>query len=80
MFISDFPLNRSQTTSCFTMDVWRDIIKVSISKEGFHMVQQIGENISRFRQNQNMTQEEFASRLGVTPQAVSKWERGDSLR
>ena len=43
------------------------------------MVQQIGENISRFRQNQNMTQEEFASRLGVTPQAVSKWERGTSL-
>lgn len=45
-------------------------------KGGRTMVQQIGENISRFRQNQNMTQEEFASRLGVTPQAVSKWERG----
>lgn len=43
------------------------------------MLQQIGENISKFRQNQNMTQEEFASRLGVTPQAVSKWERGASL-
>lgn len=42
------------------------------------MVRQIGENISRFRQNQNMTQEEFALRLGVTPQAVSKWERGVS--
>ena len=43
------------------------------------MQQQISENISRFRQNQNMTQEEFASRLGVTPQAVSKWERGTSI-
>lgn len=31
------------------------------------MQRQIGETISRFRQNQNMTQEEFASRLGVTP-------------
>ena len=43
------------------------------------MQRQIGETISRFRQNQNMTQEEFASRLGVTPQAVSKWERGTSI-
>lgn len=43
------------------------------------MQQQIGENISRFRKEQNMTQEEFALRLGVTPQAVSKWERGYSL-
>lgn len=39
-------------------------------------MQQIGENISRLRKEQNMTQDEFALRLGVTPQAVSKWERG----
>lgn len=36
----------------------------------------IGDIISQSRQNKKMTQEEFASRLGVTPQAVSKWERG----
>lgn len=36
----------------------------------------IGDVISQSRQNKQMTQEEFASRLGVTPQAVSKWERG----
>lgn len=39
----------------------------------------IGDTISRMRQNKNMTQEEFASRLGVTPQAISRWERGNSL-
>lgn len=43
------------------------------------MENRIGEKISQNRQNQKMTQEEFASRLGVTPQAVSKWERGLSL-
>jgi len=39
----------------------------------------IGNTISKMRQNKNMTQEEFASRLGVTSQAVSRWERGNSL-
>ena len=38
------------------------------------MEYQIGNIISQYRQNQKMTQEEFAARLGVTPQAVSKWE------
>lgn len=40
---------------------------------------QIGVRLSNCRQNRNMTQEEMARRLGVTPQAVSKWERGMSL-
>lgn len=39
----------------------------------------LGNQISFYRQNQNMTQDELASRLGITPQAVSKWERGISL-
>lgn len=39
----------------------------------------IAEVISKGRQNLNMTQEEFASRLGVTPQAVSKWECGTGM-
>ena len=40
---------------------------------------EIGNRISRCRQNRNMTQEELAGRIGVTPQAVSKWERGQSV-
>lgn len=39
----------------------------------------LGETICQYRQNRKMTQEEFASGLGVTPQAVSKWERGNGL-
>ena len=39
----------------------------------------IGETICQYRQMRKMTQEEFASRLGVTPQAVSKWERGNGM-
>ena len=39
----------------------------------------LGSQISFYRQNQNLTQEELADRLAVTPQAVSKWERGQSL-
>lgn len=40
---------------------------------------QIGRRLSNCRQNRNMTQDELAGRLGITPQAVSKWERGMSL-
>lgn len=39
----------------------------------------ISEQIVNARQGQKMTQEELAVRLGVTSQAVSKWERGQGL-
>lgn len=39
----------------------------------------LGSRISEYRQNKGMTQEELAARIGVTPQALSKWERGQSL-
>lgn len=42
-------------------------------------MQNIGIRISQYRQNRNLTQEELAVKIGVTSQAVSKWERGQSL-
>lgn len=37
----------------------------------------VGENIKRLRNNKNLTQEEVSVQIGVTSQAISKWERGD---
>lgn len=39
----------------------------------------IGENIRRFRRERDITQEMLADRLHISAQAVSKWERGESL-
>jgi len=37
----------------------------------------IGEKIKRLRKERDLTQEEVASHLGISFQAISKWERGD---
>lgn len=39
----------------------------------------IGEVIRHYRKARNLTQEQVAKSLGVTPPAVNKWERGASL-
>ena len=41
------------------------------------MSQSIGKNIRKLRKERNLTQEELAELLGVTSQAVSKWERDE---
>ena len=38
---------------------------------------QIGKNIKTLRTRRGITQETLAARLGVAPQSVSKWERGE---
>ena len=40
----------------------------------------LGNNIKKYRHNLGITQEELAEALHVTDKAVSKWERGGSLR
>lgn len=39
----------------------------------------IGEKIKKYRKSKDITQEVLAERIGVTYQAISKWERGDSF-
>ena len=38
----------------------------------------LSENLKKYRILNNYTQEDIASFLGVTPQSVSKWERGET--
>lgn len=40
----------------------------------------LSENLKKFRSKKNLTQEDIAEFLSITPQSVSKWERGGSLR
>ena len=42
-------------------------------------VNKVGEQIMLLRKNKNLTQAELAQRLNISYQAVSKWERGESL-
>ncbi len=42
-------------------------------------MQKIGKKISTLRKEGNMTQMELADRLGISFQAVSNWERGNSM-
>lgn len=42
------------------------------------VLENIGKRIAESRRSAGFTQEELANRLGVTPQALSKWEKGVS--
>ena len=38
----------------------------------------LSENLKKYRIMKNLTQEDVAEYLGLTPQSISKWERGVS--
>ena len=42
-------------------------------------IKKIGRNIASLRRNNGYTQESLGEKLGVSPQAVSKWETGAGL-
>lgn len=42
-------------------------------------MEKVGRNISELRKKHNMTQMELADRMGISFQAVSNWERGNSM-
>ena len=37
------------------------------------------DKLARMRKNNNLSQEQFADKMGVSRQAVSKWESGQSI-
>ena len=39
-------------------------------------IKETGQKIAKLRHNNKITQEELANKIGVSSQAVSKWERG----
>ena len=42
-------------------------------------VKKTGEKIAILRKKKGMTQEELAKKMGVSSQAVSKWENGNAI-
>jgi len=49
-----------------------------VRKEDAHLCRSLGEALKKHRASCNMTQEFVAEHLGVSRQAVSKWENGTS--
>ena len=43
------------------------------------MLRTVGSTIRQLRKNKNLTQEELAEAINVTPQAISKWENNIGL-
>lgn len=49
-----------------------------IYEDGVNTMAELGKTISTLRKKNNLTQEELANKLGISAQAVSKWENNIS--
>jgi transcriptional regulator with XRE-family HTH domain len=59
----------------FSAILWHDRV---IKQGGAFMEQTLGKRIAKNRKKLNLTQDQLAEKLGVTAQAVSKWENDQS--
>ena len=53
-----------------------NIVKIDIEKRMIMNQEKIGKFISKQRKEKQLTQEQLAEKLGISKNAVSKWERG----
>lgn len=53
-------------------------IVVKLSKEDFNMNIETANRLLQYRKKHNLSQEELANKIGVSRQAVSKWERAEA--
>ena len=58
-----------------------DNTRASRKQKGFEMFDmgKVGQKIAQLRKSHNMTQLELADKIGISFQAVSNWERGNSM-
>ena len=59
------------------MSIWMCAVKCAETEVGMDF--NFAERLAAARQERGLTQRQLADRLGVTAQAVSKWETGGSL-
>lgn len=81
-FIGLLLLLRAVVTITLLVLVFRALIKYLKStdqtQEVIHLRKSLGETLKEYRETSKMTQEFVAEAIGVSRQAVSKWERGIS--
>ena len=76
-FIYNYQSSNSTICRCF----FHDIISTMrvLNKEVQTMEESLGQRIARLRKNKGLTQEELGDKVGVSSQAVSKWETDSSV-